>query len=541
MKLNKLNKMIKYIRIIREIIPVILVGILIFISFNSIAEGIETKKTEFVTDSVITNTTNKANIIFFMTDQQRWDAIGVNNRNIKTPNLDRLVREGILFNQATCQAPMCVPSRNSMMFGLYPSQIGIRTNGSRGLGDPFMPCDPLPERLRKAGYQTAGFGKTHWGRSEQPIGTRGFEIRVVGAKEVGIETGAIHYQDDENPEGLADYREETATYGPGEEGVDGYLGETSQVADRDHRDGWVAEKCLEFLDEGMDPERPLFLYLSFLKPHAGLNVPKRFVDMYDINDIPKTEQPPWDKEPETHLTYVTKTNEFQAGRYDAWREAWSKMTPMERRRTTLYYYANCSWLDDYFGQALKKLEKAGRLENSLIVFTSDHGDMLGERNYRFTKYCLYESSVRIPIFLSGTVVPEKSRGSIDNRPAELVDLYPTIAKTAGTSHQFNTPGLDLLSDKKHKGSFCELHESDSPAYMWRTKNWKLILFIDKSLSKASFSKEQMKGELYDLQNEPHEWENLYDNNQYREIREQLKTELLEKLAITFSGFPMGKG
>ena len=164
------------------------------------------EKTESVKDSAVTNATNKPNIIFFMTDQQRWNAIGINNPNIKTPNLDRLAREGILFNQATCQAPMCIPSRNSMMFGLYPSQIGIRTNRSRGLGDPFMPCDPLPERLRKEGYQTAGFGKTHWGRSEQPIGTRGFEIRVVGAKEVGIETGAIHYQDDENPEGLAAYR-----------------------------------------------------------------------------------------------------------------------------------------------------------------------------------------------------------------------------------------------------------------------------------------------------------------------------------------------
>jgi len=506
-----------------------------------VSEGSVRDKTENQPENISVGNSNKPNIIFFMTDQQRWDAIGVNNPIIKTPNLDRLAREGILFNQATCQAPMCVPSRNSMMFGLYPSQIGIRSNGSHALGDPFMPCDPLPERLRKVGYQTAGFGKTHWGRSEQPIGTRGFEIRVVGAKEVGKETGAIHYQDDENPEGLAAYRKETANYGPGEEGVDGYLGETSQVADRDHRDGYVAEKCLEFLDEGMDPERPLFLYLSFLKPHAGLNVPKRFVDLYDINDIPDTEQPPWVKEPDTHLTYVTQTNKFQAGRYDAWREVWSKMTPLERRRTTLYYYANCSWLDDYFGQALEKLEKAGRLENSLIVFTSDHGDMLGERNYRFTKYCLYESSVRVPILLSGTVVPWKLRGTIDNRPAELVDLYPTITKVAGTTNQFQIPGLDLLSDKEHKGSFCELHESGSPAYMWRTKKWKLILFVDKPLDEAGFSVEQMKGELYNIEKDPHEWENLYYNNEYQEIREQLKTELLEKLAITYAGFPMGKG
>lgn len=482
----------------------------------------------------------KPNIIFLMTDQQRWDAIGINNPHIKTPNLDRLAREGILFNQATCQAPMCVPSRNSMMFGLYPSQLGIRSNGSQVFNDDHLPCDPLPERLRKAGYQTAGFGKTHWGRSDKPISTRGFEIRVVGAREVGVEKGAIHYQDDENPEGLAAYRREVASYGPGEEGVDGYIGKASEVAGRDHRDGWVAEKCLEFLDNGMDPERPLFLYLSFLKPHAGLNPPKEFVEMYNINDIPDTKQPPWQTEPDTHLAYCDKTNSFLGKRYKQWNEAWGKMTPLERRRTTLLYYANCSWLDHYFGQALAKLEKAGRLQNALIVFTSDHGEMLGERNFRFTKYCLYESSVRVPVILSGTAVPQALRGTIDHRPAELVDLYPTITKVAGTEHPFSAPGLDLLGDHKRKGSFCEFHDAGAPALMWRTKKWKLILFSDQPTEQARWSDKSLKGELYDLEKDPGEWNNVYHEKKYAEIITQLKTELLEHMAITYAGFPAWK-
>ena len=482
----------------------------------------------------------KPTIVFFMTDQQRWDAIGINNPHIKTPNLDRLARQGILFNQATCQAPMCTPSRNSMMLGLYPSQLGIRSNGSHALSDANLPCDPLPERLRKAGYQTAGFGKTHWGITDQPISTRGFETRVVGAKEVGRETGA-RYQDDEDPGGLAAYRKEVAGYGPGEEGVDGYMGKSSEVADRDHRDGWVAEKCLEFLDKDMDPARPLFLFLSFLKPHAGLNVPKRFVDLYNINDIPDTEQPPWSEESNTHLAYGNTINKFQTNRYLAWRQAWTKMTPPDRRRTTLYYYANCSWLDDYFGQVLAKLEKAGRLTNALIVFTSDHGEMLGERNYRFTKYCLYESSVRVPVLLSGSVIPVALRGTIDNRSAELVDLYPTIVKSAGVNQQLISPGLDLLSDQRHNGSFCEYHDSGAPAWMWRTKKWKLILFSDQTPGFSKSNEEPFKGELYDLENDPHEWKNLYNSDKHRKIREQLKTELLTHLARTFAGYPTGKG
>jgi arylsulfatase A-like enzyme len=135
-------------------------------------------------------------------------------------------------------------------------------------------------------------------------------------------------------------------------------------------------------------------------------------------------------------------------------------------------------------------------------------------------------------------VPEVLRGTIDNRPAELVDLYPTLAKVAGTKHQFNAPGLDLLSDQKRKGSFCEFHDSGAPAWMWRTEKWKLILFSDQPIDKAKWSTQPMKGELYDLENDPHEWKNLYHDEKYREIREQLKTELLEHMAVTFAGFPV---
>ena len=147
----------------------------------------------------------RPDIIFLMTDQQRWDALGKLNPHIQTPNLDRLAKNGVIFRQTTCQAPSCVPSRNSMMLGLYPSQLGVLHNGSHSIGDAKLPCDPLPARLQKAGYQTAGFGKTHWGRTDGPKSTRGFEIRAVGAKEVGLENGS-RYQDDENPEGLAAYR-----------------------------------------------------------------------------------------------------------------------------------------------------------------------------------------------------------------------------------------------------------------------------------------------------------------------------------------------
>jgi arylsulfatase A-like enzyme len=217
------------------------------------------------------------------------------------------------------------------------------------------------------------------------------------------------------------------------------------------------------------------------------------------------------------------------------------MTPDERRRTVLRYYANCSWLDDYFGQALAKLERLGRLKNALVVFVSDHGEMLGERNYRFTKYCLYDSSVRVPMILSGSAVPAALRGTVDDRPAELVDLVPTLIRASGAAAEPGLPGLDLFGAVRRPGAFCEYHDGGAPAHMWRTPEWKLILYFDRPLGVSRTSPQDARGELYDLRRDPHEWKNLYDVPEHAAVRERMKTELLAHLACSLAGFPVGRG
>ena len=481
------------------------------------------------------------NIVFLMADQQRWDALGVLNPQIQTPNLDRLARQGILFRQAVCQAPMCVPSRYAMMLGLYPSQMGVYSN-SDSLPDASLPTQPLPEIFRQAGYQTAGFGKTHWRRTLPS--TRGFEVRAIGEprQTIAYEAGAL-MMDDDNPVGLKEYFAEVERFGPGEEGVAGYIGSTTKVPTPNHRDGWVAGQCLKFLDQGVDPQRPLFLYLSFLKPHAGFNVPKEFEDRYDLDRIPEVARPPWPDEPDTHLAAFDADS--QSGqRYPQWRAAWEKLTPLERRRTTLRYYANCSWLDAYLGQVLDKLQKLGRLDNALIVFTSDHGEMLGERNFRFSKYCLYESSVRVPLILAGSAVPAAKRGTIDDRPAELIDLVPTLLQATGQPANPILPGLDLLGQRRRAGAFSEFLGGVSepyrlaPTYMWRKADWKLILFLPGRLTNAVDLAQAAKGELYHLTEDPREWHNLYQDEKHAAVREQMKTELLMHLACSWARGPV---
>ena len=482
-----------------------------------------------------------------MTDQHRWDAFGVHNPLVKTPNIDKLIREGILYSQAVCQAPICVPSRNSMMFGLYPSQIGARANTLCIIdGEDPLPSKPLPMILRDNGYQTAGFGKSHWmsGRFNGPAGnTRGFDTRAIGQpeKHYFISEQRALMMDQDNPEGLRRYNEEIKPMGPGEENVYGYEGCISKVAWNDHRDGWVTEKALDFLENDIDESRPLFFYLSTLKPHAGMNIPREFAEMYDINDIPDVPQPEWTEEPANHVDRNCEIpGDFQADRKPVWREAWEKKTPKERRMTTLRYWANCSFMDWLIGKAINKLKEKGILDNALVVFTSDHGDMMGERNHLFSKYNLFDPSVRVPLFVSGSFIEESKRGTVDDRPAENLDLYKTICEAAGTKYDTRLGGENLLAPSVRVGSVCEYHGNSSqkaPSYMWRKKDWKLIVYMEGYLRDAISNVSNGRGELYHLAKDPNEWNNLFYDKEHAELRSKMIFELLLHLMTTWAKYP----
>ena len=394
----------------------------------------------------------RPNIILLQDDQHRWDALGCVNPLIKTPTLDRLAAEGIRFDQAVCQAPACVPSRYSMMLGKYPSQIGVRTNGECLPGDR-LPGLTIAQHLQNAGYETAGFGKTHW--SIPGCSTRGFDTRAIGQpRESKLYEEGATMMGDLNPEGLADYFRETDPFGGGEENVEGYVGCTSDVPEENHRDGWITQQCLDYLDADRDQTKPLFLYLSYLKPHAGLNVPKGFEDLYDIDDVPDMNNPDWPEDRPGHALHSDK------------RMAFFRDTSAEvRRRTVLRYWANCSWIDNLFGRVVDKLKERGLLENTLIIYLSDHGEMLGDHYYRFTKYCLYEASVRVPMILAGDYLSSDQRNVINKRPAEIVDILPTVLDAAGVATPDYLPGKSLLSTTDRGGTFSEHHTGT------RTTRW----------------------------------------------------------------------
>jgi arylsulfatase len=481
----------------------------------------------------------RPNILFLMADQYRWDALGGVNPAVKTPNLDSLAARGVRFGRATVNAPMCLPSRYSMMTGLYPSQVGVRHNAQMCPTDEDLPAPVLAQRLREASYQTAGFGKTHWYLGEDlapniPVktSTRGFEIRAQrNTDEPGrVEPGAAQ-MGHERPEDYAALSAETRPYGSGET-VDAYKGFTSSVPPERHTEAWLTDKALEFLGGGRDEERPFFLYLSFDYPHAPFNVPPGYEGLYDLAEIPDPPEAPEGAALAGHAGAQWK-------RWDEWLR---ETSVQERRMSTLRYYALCSYVDAQFGRVLSKLEETGEAENTFVIFTSDHGEMLGERR-RFSKYCLYEGSVRVPLILAGPGIPSPLSGTVDDRPAELVDVLPTLLSVAGEALPPGFPGASLLAEPARAGSFSEMHGTGyeetqrAPAYMWRTRDWKLITYLPGDVADAGRRVGEARGELYDLRADPREHENLYEDPGYLSVRERLTGELLMHLASSWAGHP----
>lgn len=489
--------------------------------------------------------TTPPNVLFLVTDQQSWDALGAINPAVKTPNLDRLAARGILFDQAICQCPMCIPSRYSLTTGLYPSQIGVLNNAQAIQDSREMPIPTIWDRHSAAGYHTIGCGKTHWtispnaerGIREVVPGTFGFAERYIGRMPGGHdrEPGAVYFGDaDQHPSRMQAIRAWNRDAGYGGEGIKGYLGRTLPGDGSDLREAWLTDQALAALDRARTTGRPWHCYLSFDAPHAPLYAPEAFEALYDLNEIPDPPLPPDRAALTDHFPNLAHT--------EAALQAWLELPQRERRRSLLRYYALCSYVDAQFGRVLDHLDRTGQRESTLVVFLSDHGDSMGHR-YRFSKYSLYEASLRVPLILAGAGVPSASHGTRDPRPAALVDVVPTLLAATGLPVPAELPGENLLAPSARTAAFSEMHGNGSdlvqraPAYLWRTAGWKLILFFDADFARARRSPEALKGELYHLASDPHEWTNRFDDPSARDVREHMTRDLLMHLALAHAAWP----
>ncbi|MBN2289998.1 MAG: sulfatase-like hydrolase/transferase [Candidatus Glassbacteria bacterium] len=438
------------------------------------------------------------NILFITMDQARYDTLGAaGNTLARTPNLDRLAAGGVLFTNCASQSPVCMPSRATMMTGLYPKGHGVTDNFVCTLSPQHA---TVQELLHRAGYHAAIIGKNHYTyRPDRSGGTKpGNVLQELPAgwdyyDMVDLKAGAISTTPDA-------YRRELKRLGLFEKYLNWYrrggLGPTDRIAINPwvlpaelHPDNVVGRKTVEYLGR-LPADRPFFLWASFNGPHPPFDTPEPWDRLFDAADVPL---PAWRED-----EFGNKPPEHRH-LHDSQSGFWEAHTPGERdrllRRMTALYWGSVSLIDHWIGKALEALKDKGLSGNTLVVFASDHGDYQGNHRMLNKGCALYDDLVHVPLILSGPGIPA---GRNDHRLVELADIFPTLLAAGGAGRQPNTTGHDLVSLAR---TGQEVREACFSEYTYlksvRTRRWKYVHYAGKPYA-----------ELYDLQNDPHELVNL---------------------------------
>lgn len=358
----------------------------------------------------------RPNILLLFSDEHSFRFMGhcpesEGGEPVRTPNFDRLAAQGTVFTDAYCQMPLCTPSRISMLTGRLARDCGAWANES--VLRPELPT--LPGLLRDSGYATCLVGKMHLGGRQQFVG---FQHRPYGDL-----TGKAGHQRETMPRTVHGMRARTCVE----------VGETL-IPESLLQDQVVAHESVAFLREQAHrrPEQPWFLCAGFSRPHFPLTAPRRHLDRYWPNGVTEPRVPAGG-DAYDHPMSVGMRKGFQA-------EAISRDEMMRARGG---YFANVSYMDEIVGEMLLRLEHAGLLENTVIIYTTDHGEMAGEHGV-WWKNGWYEACTRVPLIFS---LPQQRRGEQPagrcRTPVGLVDLLPTLAGLAGLPVPDWAAGADL--------------------------------------------------------------------------------------------------
>ena len=481
------------------------------------------------------------NILLITSDQQHWDTLGCASSPVKTPNLDRLRERGCLFDRAYCPNPTCTPTRASIITGQYPSQHGAWSLGTKL--DERVPT--IGDALHEAGFATGLIGKAHfqplygteefpslesypilqdldfWRSYEGPFyGFREFELARNHADEAHV---GQHYAIWMEEKGLKDWREHflspTGTVSP-------TRGRVWSIPEEYHYNTWIAERSLAFLDRSKASGQPFFLWSSFFDPHPDYLVPEPWASMYDPSDIKVPEMYPGehDRNPE-HFRLTQEENPD----FSAWNETGFGVHGMQshlRDRDELakdiaVYYGMVSMMDHYIGKILDGLEERSLADDTLIVFTSDHGHLFGQHGLIAKGPFMYEDLLRVPMIAAST--GEIPAGSRTSALQSLVDLAPTFLSALGQRSMRWATGLDQWEvwkgrkDTVRTEITAEHHHEPTTIHVKTlvTDCHKLTVYLDRDY-----------GELFDLKADPAERENLWNSPEAADLRADLIRRLL---------------
>ncbi len=391
------------------------------------------------------------NILFLFTDQQRFDTLGaLGNPLIKTPNLDRLVNEGTAFTHCYTPSPVCVSARAALATGLPPHLTGCYDNGNQV--DPQVPS--FMENLSSQGYQTHGVGKMHF--TPDSYRPWGFQSRAC-AEEMS-----------ERPED--DFRKFVHQNGydhvddlNGARGEMYYMPQLSQLPARLHNTQWGADRSIDFLNN-RDTSKPFFLWSSWIKPHPPFETPTPWNKLYRAPEMPHPHRPEGFEHFQAYWNKVQNRYKYYDQGYDALRIRCIKAA----------YYACISFIDYHVGRILDAL--GDEIDNTLILFSSDHGEMLGDHGC-VGKRSMLDAAVRVPMVVR---YPKRfAAGQQCKAPTTLLDVWPTFLAAAGHDQpQVCDEGVDLADvasgNTTRKAVFSQFQEKRYGLYMAATEQGKYI-------------------------------------------------------------------
>ncbi len=429
----------------------------------------------------------KPNVLFIAIDDLNdWVGCLDGHPQSKTPHMDDLAKRGVLFTNAHCQAPICQPSRSSLLTGTYPWSNGVYDIEQEMREAPLLKdAVTIPQHFRKNGYHTIGAGKIyHRGEGD-----------VDAWDEWGIRHGWGWMGKLIGPEGVSGLPEPSIfDFGP------------IEVPPEEMNDGRVTTWASEQLQKEYD--KPFFLAVGLITPHLPLFTPTEFYDQFPLTStlLPEVRANDLDDLPPMGLKFTRYFDSTPMSHHNITRHGlWTKAVAS---------YLACSTYTDYcVGQLLAALDKSDHANDTIVVLWSDHGFHIGEKMH-WEKRSLWEESTRVPLMI---VAPDVTKpGGRCSRPVELIDLFPTLTELCdipAAAAQQGDSLLPLLKDPSHEWNHPAITTQMIGNHSVRTEHWRYIRYANGD------------EELYDHHKDPHEFENLAEQSEYAAIMQELAAHL----------------
>jgi len=474
----------------------------------------------------------RPNILWICTDQQRYDTLGcTGNPFVNTPHIDELARNGVLFEQAYCQSPICTPSRASFLTGRYPRATRCRQNGQSIPADEVL----VTKLLADSGYTCGLSGKLHLAPA-YPWSEHTTEPRTDDGY------SAFNWSHQSMPETPGNQygqrlKSENLTYQtPKLENSERVL---RGMPEANHQSKWCADRAIEFIESRAEPsDQPWFFSVNFFDPHPPFDPPIAYLQRYldNLPDIPLPAYLPGELDEKPEIQRRSHQGDDKRER----NFAWDRISAKEHRLIRAAYWAMVDLIDVQVGRMAEALKRSNQYEQTIIVFMSDHGEMLGDHGIYFKGAFFYEELVRVPLIISWP--GRLPAGGRSNALTELIDIAPTLLEATGISPNPGLQGKSLMpllmgetdADMHRDSIYCENYNASTKHHpeivfgtMLRTDDCKIVRIHGDRV-----------GELYNLRDDPGETRNLWDDSQYSALKANMLARLTDRMAWTADPLPL---